>query len=602
MPRDLVFKFRDDVLLTPDLPLIGLFKLPPNYFELAATYVREAGIKPIMLLPADRGKSTGRQPTWTLFQPLLDLIRQQTGAAPEFLFQNNPPDAPLQLLRQILKPADNTRYPPLPQLVDPLPTLKSDVGGLYPNLYNYFQLTLPDTFSDLELSLLLSLFTALLPQLNPFFRQVYLFGYVYVKEEPTPLAFTTPATAPADKANQHYFTAMQVPNTANKGLNVGLTVIEANSWFTAHQQFGGAAFPLVFPLTSPVVPGCPFSLTAPGPNVDLPEHGTAILGILRAKTTDSDLGTTDLCRGLVPQATIKLASCITKLTFDPPAPATHIKIKKYDEPGAVLQATLGSLAGDVMLIELGLFNQMYPLEVAPAVFDLLKLAFLKNVIVVEASGNKNLYIGDSASLQPTALDRAELVDVVRLKERNAGIPWAEYLAMKTRIAAEYLALGQTATGYTSAVDFADHYFNSRTNAILVGATTDAPPAATATKEPLSSWGPRVQVYAQGQNLLTTTYLVGGLPSSSQYTAIGSTSGAAAVIAGVVTSLQGQAKASSFIITPTQMATLLPTGGTPVMKQDAPTDAPINTDGVVPNYTAAARLLQQWIDAAKSKGT
>ena len=87
-------------------------------------------------------------------------------------------------------------------------------------------------------------------------------------------------------------------------------------------------------------------------------------------------------------------------------------------------------------------------------------------------------------------------------------------------------------------------------AILVGAGTSD------TREPmcLSNYGERLDLQGWGDSIVTTGYgdLDGANPNEYYTAEFGGTSGAAAIVAGAVASLQGVAKKRDFLLTPAQM--------------------------------------------------
>lgn len=567
MARTLILKFQDDLLLRAED--LGAFRLIDNYTELARQYAQIVGYQPTGYGPSFGGKQR-RSPfvdtQLKALEAILGVIRLASGSTPEFLFNDLPPEAPLQVVREIRRPRpDNYRR---------LSERNAPPASEIPNLYNYFRLPLPDSFADSQLldalerlGHFMTLWLGNLP-LKKLVKSVL--AAAYVAEDPAEMAITSPDVLSPTASNQTYLQAMGIPASANQGQNVGLSILEVHGWDLSHPQFEGSAYPVLFPARADwLTPAdAPFSLTAPGQLMNLSLHGTKMLGILRARQGDHNPlpNGPDLCRGLVPQATFRLASCLSRLTLNTAVSPPRLTSKRFNEAAALLQLLNQSQRGDVVLIEVGLNGQQYPLEVAPAIYDLVKLATQREITVVAAAGNLSMHlpVGTAAS---------------------QGVSAFVASARKALLAAN-LTDGKKAAALNN---FLATYAATPSGSILVGSALQPPAGAAAATRlggvpfvPGSSWGPRVKVYAQGEHILTTVTDEDG----NLFGTTGQTSGAAAIIAGVVTSLQGLAKQNGVILTPAQLAQLL-TAGLPV---NSPDGTP--TGGVIPNYGLATAMLEK----------
>lgn len=612
MAREIVFKFRDAVLLTPSHSLFNTFKVGDSYYDYAAAFIKQAGIEPINTRPFfEPTRSIKFSPS--PFLRLIDYLIGKTGAVSEHLFLKVPVDVPLRLLTAIQRPERDQyrRFRPKSTLAD---QPDQELHASITNLYNYFTIRLPDGYPTEEVLDLLARFGAFLPlydQKRPltfFSPATHLFDYVYLKNDPAPMGFTTPLAASENgRVNQTYLTAMNIPApvVTTPATSMGVSVLEAHGWFAAHSQFGTAPnFDLVNPLAPPLTN---YDLLKPGGYPSLSDHGTAILGVLRATNTDKGVQPNqDLCRGIVPQATIRLASCTTHLELNP-TPNTNPKKEVYNEAAGLLQLIDRSNRGDVILIEVGAGGEAFPLDATPAIYELLRVANLKEITVVAAAGNKSRYLPGSATDPKAAAFRSNLVSLdssVKIPNHSASY-MAEYQALLAQIMAELAVLQPDGhfTPYSTPDEFAAAYLGSGSHAILVGAAHEFPTNKTANgmaqKMPTSSWGPRVKVYAQGENILTTTY--GGPASPNEFKSIGETSGASAIIAGFVAALQIRAKSAGYLIKPDEMANLL-THGIPVNKRvTSAAGAEVGeytqpTGGVIPDFAQAALALDGMIAA------
>jgi hypothetical protein len=571
MPYEITVKFNTRLLLTETLPGFDRFALIPAYLSEAARYHLIAERPPVLLHPSGPVLVPPGQLENTLavgWSKFVDWLMAHN-LKPRYLFAFNLASLPNQLWSGLSDAANK-----------PLP-----------NFYNYFTIPLPDTLSPTQLFDLLDELEPLLPHKSQSPAMAVL-EQAYLKGDPEPLASADRPGSVTD-GNQNYFTAMHIvtPPTG-KGAGVKLTIVEAEGWYLSHSQFLTSPpqpkllFPtLLHPLRVSVTDGSTAPadlLTNPTYTPGLAEHGTKILGVLKARPGDADTPTPpgkDLCQGIVPQATVRLSSCLVDLVLKPqstPTSPQYIKSKLFNEPDAVLAALVGSAPGDVILIEVGSGGQKFPLEIQPAVYELMQVADRQQVTVVEAAGNERAYIGsrtmptDTRSVRNTATNVLETYH----SERSRTY-WADYTDTYTALKAAYPTISSQ---YATVDDFVAHYMASNTNAILVGATDGA-----IGRHPDSSWGERVQVFAQGANILTTTL---GSVTPNSFDITQETSGAAAIIAGVVVSLQSVARAATrprhAPIPPSRVMTLLVGPGSSVVTDSA--------GGKMPNYASALTSL------------
>jgi serine protease len=95
-------------------------------------------------------------------------------------------------------------------------------------------------------------------------------------------------------------------------------------------------------------------------------------------------------------------------------------------------------------------------------------------------------------------------------------------------------------------------------AILVGASTSTPPYL-----PLSNWGQRIDSFAWGENVTTTSYDSSATPPSTYTNSFSGTSAASAIVAGAAVALQGIAKAKRGMpFAPPEVRTFFRTRGIP----------------------------------------
>jgi hypothetical protein len=248
-------------------------------------------------------------------------------------------------------------------------------------------------------------------------------------------------------------------------------------------------------------------------------HGTSVLGEVCA--VDNAVG----CVGIVPNV-------------------TGVDVVSYNgstRPDAII-AALGHLGfGDVLLLEAQVAvdgaSLLGPIEAFDLEFDAIRLATALGVVVVEAGGNGT----DNGSLPPLAMDT--FVDPMGRNLFNPG-----------------------------SADFRD------SGAIIVTAATSAAPH---TRMPWAPHGQRIDVYAWGEGINSTSSNSTG--STTLYTTgFGGTSGASPIITGAVLAIQGLAQAQlGYKFGPRQIRALLrnPANGTP------PSAAEATAISVMPNLRA-----------------
>ncbi|MBI1630299.1 S8 family peptidase [Bacillus safensis] len=212
-----------------------------------------------------------------------------------------------------------------------------------------------------------------------------------------------------------------------------------------------------------------------GVNHTYHEHGTSVLGELAA--VDNNIGAVGIC----PNATVKVAS--EWETSD---------VKDYSTAKAIESAIQVLGRGDVILLEAQTkvphVEGYLPVEVEPAIFDVIRLATSRGIIVVEAAGNG-------------LNDLDNYVDFNGKKSLNRNSP-----------------------------DFKD------SGAIMVAAAEAASPHH---RKSFSNYGTRIDCYAWGEKVTSTS----GKEGLNSYTYdFNGTSSASPIIAGAVVIAQGLNKA------------------------------------------------------------
>jgi hypothetical protein len=494
MARELVLQFRDDLLFAPN-DLFEVVKLDELYRQNSETYLRRLSIKPV-----EAASLSSLRKLLPVLADISGTLSKAQQPLPTYLFRTEP-DLPLQLLDTIAK-AQQQRFGgklPLP----PIPKQ---------NPYNVFRFPLPDFISPKQLTTWLGQLRQFLPA-KPSPKKAAndtdaLLTHICLKDDPTATAYDWPEEATA-YADQRFFEAMHIDRLQpNPGNGVGLTIVEAHGWDLGHPQFARRAgrVALLNPALAGVDPAR-FSLTQPGAYADYAKHGNKVLGVLWASQNEHNPPHQggDLCRGIVPGATIRLVSCLSSVTLSQRSSSTF-KDKEYDEVIALVRAVLHSAPGDVVLVQVGYGGGRYPLNVLPIIGLLTQLAESAGQTVIFAAGNGGLDLSPANA----AVRRQEVLNLLPNP--------ANYLSAR---GARWRLLSVPGLPPLPG--------------ILVGGITR--PALNNGEEirplPTSNQGAAVTVFAPGEGILTTTV-------RGRYDSISNTSGAAAIIAGMAVALQSKA--------------------------------------------------------------
>ena len=245
-------------------------------------------------------------------------------------------------------------------------------------------------------------------------------------------------------------------------------------------------------------------------------HGSAVLGEIAA--VDNAVG----CVGITPAlASIRCAG-------------QHLPGGGYSTAQPILDAIAVMEFGDVLLLEAqtNLFGyNLVPVEIEPAVFDVIRLATSLGIVVVEAGGNGGV----------------DLDTVVN--------PGGQYIFNR------------------ASMDFMD------SGAIIVGAASSTAPHA---RLGFSCHGSRIDCYGWGENVDTLSSDDTNTATNLYTTGFNGTSSASPIVTGAVLAVQGLVEAASGDrLAPWQMRMILsdPVNGTPSQ------NPAVDRIGVMPNLRA-----------------
>ncbi len=245
-------------------------------------------------------------------------------------------------------------------------------------------------------------------------------------------------------------------------------------------------------------------------------HGTGVLGEIAA--ADNTVG----CVGITPE--IASVRCVSQ----------WISGGGYSTSQPIMDAIAVMDFGDVLLLEAqtALFGYSnVPVEIEPAVFDVIRLATALGIVVVQAAGNGGV----------------DLDTVVN--------PAAEQIFNR------------------ASADFRD------SGAIIVGAASSAAPH---TRLGFSCYGSRIDCYGWGQNVNTLSSDATNTATNLYTTSFSGTSSASPIVTGAALAVQGMAEAAlSSRFSPWQLRAILsdPANGT------ASQNPAVDRIGVMPNLRA-----------------
>ena len=247
-------------------------------------------------------------------------------------------------------------------------------------------------------------------------------------------------------------------------------------------------------------------------------HGTSVLGeVLMVDNTEGGVGIASGSTGRVVSQQRTAAS--------------------YNTPDAILDAVANMVFGDVLLLEAQEYDPVgllykWPVEIADATYDAIRLATAIGIVVVEAGC-------------------------------NGGFDLDAY----TNLAGEKIF---------------DRGFRD-SGAIMVGAGSSASPH---TRLDFSNFGNRIDCYAWGEKVDTTSTNAAGTSNTCYTPDFGGTSAASPIVSGAALIVQGLAEAAfGYRFSPPALREMLITGGTP---SATPTTDKI---GVMPDLRAIVNAEQ-----------
>ncbi len=434
--------------------------------------------------------------------------------------------------------------------------LDSDSGRNVPNFYNYFIVRHDkDLISYEDFEGFLGELEQFLPHENDYVWHLLEFAYI----KPGVIAASDDDGRDmiwrGSEMNQRYFTDMQISsnetdNYTAKGKGVKISIVEAKTWNLGVTDIKDNPLKPVL-----VFPARPNLLIYTSDNSIRARHGNGVLGILMAGRTRSPVH----CYGLAREATIQLSSCYF--------PGNEINgVNEEDitvEENAVWAAIRACTRGDILLLEIT--NTDYsPIHYQPAIYQLLAYANQRQVVVVEPAGNDGKYIDDLTIW-------GNLKKIVNPLTVDSDIVWDHYDDYNHEFERVYPLLEIT--------NFRNYLLNVPTGAILIGACYRGNGAWI--KLFASNYGRNVVIHAQGEKITSPSY------RQNYYYPFGHTSGAGAIIAGVVASIQGELRRSGRLATAGNFSDVFQRKSIGRVKHPG-----VGYVGVIPNYKDSLAELKR----------
>ena len=390
----------------------------------------------------------------------------------------------------------------------------------FPNFYNYFVINISkNNFEDDEKKMFETVLMELMLNFNKFVRdesiilENQVLDYFYLKgisEETSNAASIT------------YFEQMNLPSRINlrtsdvnlqEGNNVKIYDIESD-WDETNVEILDSN-PATVTLLTRIFPDDSYQVEGNK------EHGTKVLEVLRAKINENTI------HGIVSDSEVFLSSTIFKKIANDNN-ANNIVV--HSEENALLKTFYYTENGRKVKIENGSIIMFevalppYPIEVQPAVWQLIKVATSGlNAIVIEGAGNSEQDISKLTAIQggdtPLITRLFQYYDDILIKLREEELNPTIFVPHFTN---------------SKTVNLINHFINKDSGAIIIGAYIYENNIFK--KEMKSNYDSRdnssnkVKVFGIGSGIKTT---LGDF---------GNTSAATAVIAGVAATLQSYVKA------------------------------------------------------------
>lgn len=415
--------------------------------------------------------------------------------------------------------------------------------------------------------------------------------YAYVEwPAALPSGGSTPPAPPAPPANQNplfanqdYLLAAPIGVGAyfawmvRGGAGAGVRLVDVEQGWKIERDYPTTSGGIVHVDTHEDLPADRMQLVSGEPDRFALDHGTKTLGVIAA--VDNARG----CLGIAPEVEeIHLVS--TRRT----------EVEVSSAADATLDAIATAAIGDILLLEMQTARgqdtlSLGPMEVEPAMFDLIRLATAAGLIVVEPAGNGGHDL-DRVVAPNISVFRAT-IDDDDARRRAAEFLGGIGVDLQDELFRKSLRLNRSSLAFEDS------------GAIMVGSATSPVPHE---RLGTSGHGSRVDCYAWGRDVQTTTNSVEGMldlytedgtvdPQQQHY---GGTSSASAIIGGVAVCAQGLARAHlGRSLTPAEMRDILVTSvpaqfSAPWMTPTPSADPDTDRIGVMPNLFAVAIHLSR----------
>lgn len=482
----LIFKFSDNVNLSMYNSLFQRLVVPEGY---------ESELKEFIWKSQNKTTSFSKY-TISRFSLLLEDIEKKIGSQPTYLFRYSS----IQAFNQLRSSLDDARA--RRKNISKFSKANAEYYTM-PVFYLCFEFRIPETFDQAIGKELMERFAEFLPKTGKEGESPdSLLEYAYLKADAIEadvqsiFSIQNVMDRPDLKGNQNYLRDMNIDTrriASLAGKNVWMGIVEKKGWYLGHSEFGDLSdrWTLLLDPNSPSNDSLRGDLTA-GLNND---HGTKVLGVLISQQND----TVPDCKGLLPSGTkLAFSSQTTELQAIDRAYANNaIKTHVGDEENAFTRIldfySANHYLNQTILVELFTPSPNFlPMTSEPLFASLVENAYHLGHTVIIPAGN---YPAD-VSLS------------IRLSSLNSTSSTSGLLSVRdfTQNSIRYILVGGAET-------------NSRLFKV----------------HSFSNWDEKlVHLFAQAHNILTTNR------RDHDYNTTRNTSGASAIIAGVVGLLQAYA--------------------------------------------------------------
>lgn len=589
-PFRIIFKFRDDILLSESFLSKYIDNYPDKYLNATSEFFNNSGKKFREVKTEDMpfGESEDKgiitlNKHWIDFIKFIEVLKSKK-------YKDKGIHVKIKVLfNSILSKKSKTQSDNLFIFSEiQKEILRREIKDYkLKNFYNFFNIQFSIEESKisvkqlvLEVDEILKVFEKFLPHKNGFSFQLLdlAFSKSYVKQTEGNQSYLQDLNIFPSAGNGSTLPVIDSGNP-NYGDGVKLVLVEIRGWNLNHPQFANFRASIDSTLDSrllyPLIDTPSDLLCAADPYIS--KHGTKVLGVIKSENNDPS----NNCMGITPNADCYFSSCNNEFNDGE-------EIEDHCE-NAILAAIWNISTnqpldiGSVILIEFQTSNKK-PIETDTTIFYLIELAFQLGIIVIQGAGNTTTITDIKTQFNGfLPFNTRSLIE-----GDNIRLNW---------ITNETIGLIE---GYLTSNSTTSNFIidNSSTiiPSLIVGACVKNNSIFYIYDCNYDSTMNRIKIYAQGENVLTTT--INEIEIFS-YDLFGNTSAAAAILTGFVVSIQSlNLRLHSTPILPLKMIQYLFNNSRDSVYLNVTTPTPV---GVLPNYQAIKNSITPYsiVDRVKN---